>query len=62
MRYQVIVGNVGTVCDTNRHSLAVAEFDAYVKQSKAGHGRAAGEMVSFMTDGRLTKEYYPEGF
>jgi argonaute-like protein implicated in RNA metabolism and viral defense len=56
MGYQIIVGNIGTVLDTNDHRLAVVTFHDYVRQANAGYGRASGESVVFMRDGEIVSE------
>lgn len=47
-RYEVIVGNIGTVHEGG--NLRDARFHArtYVDQSKSGYGRAAGESVTVL--------------
>jgi len=45
MRYQVVVGNVGSVLDTDDGVLAHKTFSEWVEISKRGEGRAAGEDV-----------------
>lgn len=59
-KYQVIVGNIGTV--TTVPSLAEAEgcYEKWVKISKAAYGRASGESVTLMVDGEPIKEHEPE--
>jgi hypothetical protein len=51
MKHQVIVGNIGTVLDTDTASEAVACYMSYQDKSLRGEGRAAGEPVTLMTDG-----------
>lgn len=55
--YEVVVGNVGTVYRGADEKVANVAFDTYVDLSKSGHGRAAGEEVSFFEDGDLVKEF-----
>ena len=50
-KYQVVVGNIGTVVDTDSRSEAVEAFDAYCADSDAPFGRAAGETVTMFKDG-----------
>ena len=57
MRYEVIVGNIGTVYDGNDLAEANRKFDTYVEQSKSGRGRAGGEDVTIMTNGEPTREF-----
>lgn len=52
MKYQVIVGNIGQVVDTDSQSEALRTFDAYVELSKLDMGRAAGESVTMLEDGQ----------
>jgi hypothetical protein len=59
-KFEVIVGNVGTVYGGNSFMTAMAEFSAYVKISKTGKGRAAGEPVTMMHNGEIRREYQPE--
>lgn len=55
-RYQVIVGNVGTVEDTDLKGVAVNCFEAYALTSCLGIGREAGETVTIMGDGKVLRE------
>lgn len=45
-RYEVIVGNIGSVLQTNDYKEAKATYKEYVQQSKENYGRAAGEVVT----------------
>ena len=56
-RYQVIVGNIGTVYDGNSRGLADCEFTAFCKISDRMTGRAAGESVTLMDNDEPVKEY-----
>jgi hypothetical protein len=58
VRYEVIVGNVGTVYDGFSRSAALAKYRTYVQSSKSGGGRAGGEDVALMKDGDISKEYF----
>lgn len=60
MKCEVIVGNIGMVYSGTSPEQAGIAFDEYVKQSKAGVGRAAGEPVTIMADGSITQEYNPD--
>jgi hypothetical protein len=51
MKYQVTVGNIGTVYDGDDLSEAIVSFAKYYHQSVACHGRAAGEEVTLWIDG-----------
>ncbi len=57
MKYQVIVGNVGTVLDTHDGVEACEAYDRYVDLSKEGHGRVDGESVTLMQDDEPIQEY-----
>jgi hypothetical protein len=56
-RYEVIVGNIGTVYDGDDLSEAERVYEEYVGQSKGGYGRAADEDVTLMGDGEPIQEY-----
>jgi hypothetical protein len=56
MKYQVVVGNIGTVYDGNSYLLAIRTYGEYVDQSKTNYGRAAGEPVALFEDGEIIKE------
>jgi hypothetical protein len=58
-RYQVIVGNVGTVYDGDSRDNAHLAFEEYVAQSRNGYGRAAGESVALMLDDLIEDEFVP---
>jgi hypothetical protein len=57
MKYQVIVGNIGTVLDTNDRHEVDSVFETYKAQSESGVGRAGGESVTIMEDGEPVKEH-----
>lgn len=57
MKYQVIVGNIGTVYDGNSPVIARQKFRAYRTDSMCGYGRASHEPVTLMEDGQPVKEY-----
>lgn len=57
MKYQVIVGNIGTVCDTDDRADAIDEYEDYVLFSEQGHGRASGEPVTLFEDGEIIREH-----
>lgn len=58
-RFQVIVGNIGTVHSSNNWGMACKDYGDYKKQSKDGYGRAAGEPVTMMKDGEIEFEHIP---
>lgn len=57
MRYQVIVGNIGTVYDGNNYIDACKDYGEYKKQSIGTHGRASGEDVVLMEHGEPKLEH-----
>jgi hypothetical protein len=54
----VVVGNIGTVHTGRNKNEATKTFNAYKKISKAGHGRAGGEMVALFCDGEEIGMYW----
>lgn len=58
MKYQVLVGNVGHICDTDNGAEAWREYRRYIGQSRSEHGRAAGEPVTLFVDGEIRAEYF----
>lgn len=58
--YELIVGNIGTVYRGSLETTARKEFNEYVRLSKAGYGRVAGEPVTLFKDGEIIKEHAPE--
>lgn len=58
MKFEVTVGNIGTVERTDSHKTAMATYREYVSQSKNNYGRAAGEDVVLWEDGEPIEEYY----
>jgi len=59
-KWQVIVGNIGTVVSTDQMGIALVTYAAYRKQSQNNHGRAAGEPVTLMKDGEPYFEHAEE--
>lgn len=59
-RWQVIVGNVGTVYDGPDKRDAMATWNTYKSDSIRMVGRAAGEQVSVMCDDHIFREYNPK--
>jgi hypothetical protein len=57
-RYEVIVGNIGTVYDGSNKKEAVRTYNIYVRQSKANYGRASGEDVYLMLNGDIDREHH----
>ena len=56
-KWEVIVGNVGTVYDNKNGFKARQTYYEYVRQSKAAHGRASGEPVCLTRDGEPHLEH-----
>lgn len=57
MKYQVIVGNIGTVYDGDSWNDAKRDFGIYKRKSIEGVGRASGESVVLMEDGEPRWEH-----
>jgi len=57
-KYQVVVGNIGTVYSGNSLSLAKNHFEEYVKQSEGGYGRAANEDVTLFRSDEIIDEHF----
>jgi len=58
-RYEVMVGNVGTVHRGDDAKKAAELYDVLVDESKTGGGRASGEPVYLFDSGVLVREYCP---
>jgi len=56
-KYEVIVGNIGTVHTCNNPVDACRVYGDYKKQSEANIGRASGESVVVMEDHEFYMEY-----
>ena len=56
-RYQVVVGNVGTVYDGDDRQESRMKFTGYRSMSKGDYGRASGESVYLMDDGEIVLEF-----
>jgi hypothetical protein len=56
-KYEVLVGNIGSVINTDSLKEAQDAYDTYVEQSKQDRGRACGEDVCLMEDGEPIKEH-----
>jgi hypothetical protein len=59
-KYQVVVGNVGTIYDGNRKREALTLYKSNVSLSVHGYGRHKGEAVTLLVDGEIDKEH--EGY
>lgn len=57
-KYELIVGNIGTVYSGNNKADALGKFSLYKGQSIGNYGRAAGENVTLMRDGEPWMEYF----
>jgi len=56
-KFEVIVGNIGTVYSGNNFMQAQTRYSSYVKDSRANRGRAAGEAVTLIHNGEIRCEY-----
>ena len=56
-RYQVIVGNLGTVLETNSKVFAWRAYGEYIGISQSEGMRATGEDVTLMCDDEIIAEY-----
>jgi hypothetical protein len=56
-KYEVIVGNIGTVYQANSLKDALKRFREYRRQSKTLKGRAGGESVTLMCEGEPIETY-----
>ena len=50
-KYQIIVGNLGMVVDTQIYSYAISSFNDYRAMSQSGKGRVGGESVTLIVNG-----------
>ena len=57
-RFQVVVGNIGTVYDGESLQRALDLFFAYKDASMFGQGRALGESVTMFDSGEPTEEHH----
>jgi len=57
-KYQVVVGNIGHVLDSDNGREAMRTYREYIRQSKAEYGRASGEPVTLFADGEIRAEYF----
>ena len=56
-KFRVIVGNIGTVYSGGIQRFAEEKYSEYVKRSKSGCGRAAGEGVVLLERDNIKREY-----
>jgi len=59
-KFEVVVGNVGIVYSGNNYMQAQCKYDRYVRASKRGDGRVAGESVTLMHNGDIRMEHAGE--
>jgi len=57
-RYDVVVGNVGTVLSTDVYGEAIDTFNDYVELSESGFGRAGFEPVILIHGADVLKEHH----
>lgn len=57
-KYEVTVGNLGSVIETESYEEAKTVYDEYVWQSSANYGRVAGEWVTLWEDGEPLEEHH----
>lgn len=57
MKFEVVVGNIGTVYVGKDGKMADKKFNLYTVYSKENLGRAAGEDVTLMNNGEIAKKY-----
>lgn len=57
-QYSVIVGNVGTVFNSNTKKDAIATYKEYVKMSDSSRGRVGGENVTLFCDDEPLYEHF----
>ena len=55
-KFEVIVGNIGTVYSGTDREAALAEFKECIELSKAKYGRFGSEQVTLWEDGEPIKE------
>ena len=60
MRYEVVVGNIGTIVKSDEFAAAFRVYREYVLSSIRGEGRAAGESVFFLDNGTCTYSHETE--
>jgi len=56
-KYQVVVGNLGTVYDGDNSFAAEKNFQEYVKISNNDYGRVSNEPVTLFVDGEPEAEF-----
>ena len=58
-RYEVVVGNIGTVYQGSDEAEAHEQYRTYINDSTAGYGRVGGETVTLFKNGEIEEEYDP---
>lgn len=56
-KYEVTVGNLGSVIETESYEEAKATFNEYVELSETQYGRVAGEFVILWENGEPIEEH-----
>ena len=56
-KYQVMVSNIGTVCDTDERGEALDSYIEYMRASRDGYGKTGGESVVLFNNGEIEREY-----
>ncbi len=56
-KYEVVVGNIGTVYEGQNKDSARRAYGTYVRASQSGSGRGSGEDVTMFEDGEICREY-----
>lgn len=59
-KFEVVVGNIGTVYAGNNYMQAQCKYARYVKASRDMDGRIAGEAVVLMHNGEIRMEHAGE--
>lgn len=59
-QFAVVCGNIGQVAEGNNPIFVGAKFFKYVRLSKTGVGRVAGEPVTMFKDNEIMREYAPQ--
>jgi hypothetical protein len=56
-KFEVVVGNIGTVYSGNNNKQALKDYKFYVNESDIPFGRASGESVTMFKNGETFKEF-----
>lgn len=60
-KFEVIVGNVGTVYNGTRRHEAMSAYASYRLKSEVGEGRAGNESVALLCNGHVILEHVAKG-